>query len=288
MSASEYADLTAVSTGDASGIGPAKARLPAARGAPCLGLKPDDVPTPPADMPTPPADVADLTDLTDLADAAGLADAAVRAAVEEAARRLGSIHILADNAGIGAQPSIEADTDDERRPVFGANAFATVRVSRAAPPHRRRSRSAATVSTRSTAATAGLPDRAPPSSTQDASAPLIHATAAGPVHRGIRVNCANPATADTPWTGRPLDRATGPTADAQPRPPTSRGANLSPPPTPPTPPTPTPSPSPSRALRARSPVPQALTPPPTQAPTHHGSGPAPGLPHETARKENQP
>jgi len=261
MGASEYAGLTAVLTSGASGIGLATARLLAARGArvACLDLRPDDVPAPLAGIP---GDVADL---------------AVRAAVEEAARRLAGIDILVDNAGIGAQGSIEGNADDEWRRVFEVNVFGIARVSRSALPHLRRSRSAALVNTCSIAATAGLPDRALYSSTKGAILSLTRATAADLVHSGIRVNCANPGTADTPWIGRLLDRAADPEADAQPWARASRWADLSPPP------------APSRTLRARSPVPaQVLISPSTAAYTDYGSGPAPDLPHETVRMENQP
>lgn len=144
----------------------------------CLDLKPDDVPAPPAGIP---ADVADV---------------AVRVAVEKAARRGGGIDILVDTAGIGARGSVEGNTDDERGRVFEVNVFGIVRVSQAALPHLRRSRSAAIVNTWSIPATAGLPERALYSSTQGVFLSLIRATAADPEHSGIRGNCANPGTAD--------------------------------------------------------------------------------------------
>lgn len=37
--------------------------------------------------------------------------------------------------------------------------------------------------------------------------------AADHVREGIRVNCVNPGTADTPWVGRLLDRAPDPAAE---------------------------------------------------------------------------
>jgi 2-keto-3-deoxy-L-fuconate dehydrogenase len=37
--------------------------------------------------------------------------------------------------------------------------------------------------------------------------------AADHVHEGIRVNCVNPGTADTPWIGRLLDQASDPAAE---------------------------------------------------------------------------
>ncbi|GGT03796.1 SDR family NAD(P)-dependent oxidoreductase [Streptomyces chromofuscus] len=198
MSAPEFAGLTAVVTGGASGIGLATARLLTVRGArvACLDLTPDDLPEPLIGIR---ADVSD--------------DAGVRAAVEEAARVLGGVDILINNAGIGAQGTIEENTDDEWHRVFDVNVLGMVRVTRAALPHLRRSGSAAIVNTCSVAATAGLPDRVLYSATKGAVLALTRATAADLVHSGIRVNCVNPGTADTPWIGRLLDRAADPAAE---------------------------------------------------------------------------
>ncbi|WP_151480513.1 SDR family NAD(P)-dependent oxidoreductase [Streptomyces albicerus] len=128
MGASEYAGLTPVVTGGASGIGLATARLLAAREAhvACLDLKPDDVPTLLAGIP---------------------ADVAVRTAVEGAARRLCGIDILVGdvgNVGIGAQGSIEASTDDERHRVFEVNVIGIVRARSPVPPQVQMSPSTAT------------------------------------------------------------------------------------------------------------------------------------------------
>ncbi|MFF3253229.1 SDR family NAD(P)-dependent oxidoreductase [Actinacidiphila glaucinigra] len=197
MSAPEFAGLKAVVTGGASGIGLATARLLAVRGArvACLDLTPE-VPEPLIGIS---ADVAD--------------DASVRAAVEEAARRLDGIDVLVNNAGIGAQGTIEDNTDEEWHRVFDVNVLGMVRVTRAALPHLRRSGSAAVVNTCSVAATAGLPDRALYSATKGAVLALTRATAADLVRSGIRVNCVNPGTADTPWIGRLLARAADPEAE---------------------------------------------------------------------------
>ncbi|MFF5010215.1 SDR family NAD(P)-dependent oxidoreductase [Streptomyces phaeochromogenes] len=198
MSEPEFAGLSAVVTGGASGIGLATARLLAARGARvvCLDLKSDDVPAPLVGVR---ADVAD--------------DSTVRAAVEEAAERLGGIDILVNNAGIGAQGTIEDNTDDEWRHVFDVNVFGIVRTTRAALPYLRRSRNAAVVNTCSIAATAGLPDRALYSATKGAVLALTRASPADLVRAGIRVNCVNPGTADTPWIGRLLEKAGDPEAE---------------------------------------------------------------------------
>jgi NAD(P)-dependent dehydrogenase (short-subunit alcohol dehydrogenase family) len=194
----DFDGLTAVVTGGASGLGLATALLLAARGAlvACLDLKPDEVPAPLIGIG---ADVAD--------------DAGVRAAVQQATERLGGIDILVNNAGIGAQGTIEDNSDEEWHRVFDVNVVGMVRVTRAALPYLRRSGCAAIVNTCSIAATAGLPDRALYSATKGAVLALTRAAAADLVADGIRVNCVNPGTADTPWIGRLLDRAEDPAAE---------------------------------------------------------------------------
>ncbi|AWS48575.1 SDR family NAD(P)-dependent oxidoreductase [Streptosporangium sp. 'caverna'] len=186
--------LTAVVTGGASGIGLATATLLAERGArvACLDLVPD-VPEPLLGL------RADVTD-----------DASVRTAVAEAADRLGGIDILVNNAGIGAQGGIEDNDDDEWRRVFDVNVFGMVRVARSALPHLRASRAAAIVNTCSIAATAGLPQRVLYASTKGAVLSMTQAMAADLVTEGIRVNCVNPGTADTPWVNRLLEAAADP------------------------------------------------------------------------------
>jgi len=81
----------------------------------------------------------------------------------------------------------------------------------AALPHK--SRHTAIVNTCSIAAYAGPPNRALHSASQEA----VHALtlAADRLADGIRVNCVNPGTVDTPWVQRPLAAADDP--DAEPR-----------------------------------------------------------------------
>src|SRR6185312_12396927 len=87
------------------------------------------------------------------------------------------------------------------------NVFGMVRVSRAALPYLRSSPHAAIVNTCSIAATAGIPQRALYSAAKGAVLSLTRAMAADHVHEGIRVNCVNPGTADTPWVARLLAAA---------------------------------------------------------------------------------
>jgi 2-keto-3-deoxy-L-fuconate dehydrogenase len=191
----ELSGLKAVVTGGGSGIGLATARLLAARGAAVavLDLKPAD------------EFIGLAADVTD--------DASVRQAVELAAERMGGIDILVNNAGIGAAGTVADNSDDEWHRVFDVNVVGIVRVTRAALPHLRASAHAAVVNTCSIAATAGLPQRALYSATKGAVLALTLAMAADHVHEGIRVNCVNPGTADTPWVGRLLDAAGDPAAE---------------------------------------------------------------------------
>jgi NAD(P)-dependent dehydrogenase (short-subunit alcohol dehydrogenase family) len=191
----ELSGLAAVVTGGGSGIGLAAARLLAERGANVAVLDRE-----------PGTEFTALTaDVTD--------DASVRLAVGTAAERLGGIDILVNNAGVGAIGTVADNPDDEWHRVFDVNVVGIVRVTRAALPHLRASRHAAVVNTCSVAATAGLPQRALYSATKGAVLSLTLAMAADHVQDGIRVNCVNPGTADTPWVSRLLDQADDPAAE---------------------------------------------------------------------------
>ncbi|GIF25606.1 NAD(P)-dependent dehydrogenase (short-subunit alcohol dehydrogenase family) [Actinoplanes tereljensis] len=194
---SEFDGLTAIVTGGASGIGLATATLLAARGArvACLDLNPK----------VEPPLIGILADVTD--------DRSVRAAVLSAADALGGIDLLINNAGIGAQGTVEDNDDDEWARVFDVNVQGMVRTTRAALPYLRRSSHAAIVNVSSIAATAGLPQRALYSATKGAVLSLTLAMAADHLADGVRVNCVNPGTADTPWVGRLLAKAADPEAE---------------------------------------------------------------------------
>ncbi|SHH52597.1 SDR family NAD(P)-dependent oxidoreductase [Streptomyces sp. 3214.6] len=194
----DLSGLRAVVTGGASGIGLATARALAAQGAAVavLDLEPTGVPRPLLGIR---ADVSD--------------DASVRAAVEAAATGLGGIDILVNNAGIGAIGTVEDNPDEQWHRVLDVNVVGMVRTTRAALPHLRRSAHAAVVNTCSIGATAGLPQRALYCASKGAVLSLTLAMAADHVREGIRVNCVNPGTADTPWVTRLLDAADDPAAE---------------------------------------------------------------------------
>ncbi|EPH40080.1 SDR family oxidoreductase [Streptomyces aurantiacus] len=196
--AQDFAGLKALVTGGASGIGRATAELLAARGAEVavLDLDPGGV-----DKPLH-AYTADVTD-----------DASVREAVASAAAELGGLDVLVNNAGIGAQGTVEDNDDAQWHTVLDVNVLGVVRTTRAALPHLRASAHAAIVNTCSIAATAGLPQRALYSASKGAVLSLTLAMAADHVREGVRVNCVNPGTVDTPWVGRLLDAAPDPAAE---------------------------------------------------------------------------
>ncbi|SOB86063.1 SDR family NAD(P)-dependent oxidoreductase [Streptomyces sp. 1331.2] len=198
MTTKDLAGLSAVVTGGASGIGLATATLLAERGArvAVLDLDPEAVKEPLLGLT---ADVGD--------------DASVRAAVDAAAKALGGIDVLVNNAGIGALGTVEDNPDEQWQRVLDVNLLGVVRTTRAALPHLRRSAHASVVTLGSIVITTGLPQRALYAASKGAVLALTLSMAADHVREGIRFNCVSPGTVDTPWVGRLLDAADDPAAE---------------------------------------------------------------------------
>lgn len=195
----ELDGLTAVVTGGASGIGAAVAMRLHEEGASVAVLD---------------LDCTRLANglfgvFTDVAD-----DTSVRAAIDTvAARYEGHIDIVVNNVGIGSQGCVMDNDDDEWMRVFNINVLGIVRTSRAALPYLRRSPSAAVINIGSVAATVGIEQRALYSASKGAVVALTRAMAADHLHDGIRVNCVNPGTVDTPWIDRLLEKAPNPSEE---------------------------------------------------------------------------
>ncbi len=191
-----FSGLNAMVTGGASGIGAAivsRLRDEGARVA-VLDLSPPD-----GDRDAYSVDVRD--------------DTAVRAAVQSFAEQADGIDIVVNNAGIGAQGTIEANDDDEWHRVLDVNLLGAVRLSRAALPWLRASRAPAIVNMCSIAASAGLPRRALYGASKGALVALTLQMAADHIGEGIRVNAVSPGTAATPWVLRLLENAADPVAE---------------------------------------------------------------------------
>ena len=195
---SEFTDRVAIITGGASGIGAEVARQLLDLGARVAVL----------DLRVESADCRSLAISTDVSDSAS-----VQAAIAEVVAQYGGIDILVNNAGIGAQGSVDVVDDAEWARVLSVNVTGMARVASAALPSLRASPTASIVNVASIAATAGLPQRALYSASKGAVLALTRAMAADHLADGVRVNCVNPGTADTPWVGRLLETALDPDAE---------------------------------------------------------------------------
>jgi len=191
----QFDGLVAIVTGGASGIGAAVASRLAADGASVAVL----------DLATSADHFSVATDVSD--------DESVRAAVAATAAEFGRIDIVVNNAGIGAQGDLAANSDDEWHRVWDINVVGMARVTRAALPHLRESPSASVVNVSSVVATAGVPQRVLYSATKGAVLSMTRAMAADHLREGIRFNAVNPGTADTPWINGLLSKAADPVAE---------------------------------------------------------------------------
>ncbi|WP_026928697.1 SDR family NAD(P)-dependent oxidoreductase [Glycomyces tenuis] len=187
-----FEGLTVVISGGSSGIGAKCADAFAARGANVAVL----------DLRSSGEHWSTACDVAD--------DHQVRTAVAAVAEHFGGIDVLVNNAGIGAQGTVEENSDKQWMRVLDVNLLGMVRLARACLPHLRESESAAIVNMSSIVASTGLVKRALYGASKGAVHSLTLAMAADHVAEGIRVNCVAPGTVDTPWVGRLLDQAEDP------------------------------------------------------------------------------
>jgi 2-dehydro-3-deoxy-L-rhamnonate dehydrogenase (NAD+) len=178
---SELSGLRAVVTGGGSGIGLATATMLAARGATvaCLDLKPD---------------VADpLIGIT-----ADVTDDAVADTVAAAAERLGGLDIVVNNAGIGAQGTVEDNELDEWRRVLDVNVLGTVNAMRVFVPGMRERGWGRVVNFASMSGKDGNPNMAIYSASKAAVIALTKSAGKELATTGVLVNAIAPAVIATP------------------------------------------------------------------------------------------
>jgi NAD(P)-dependent dehydrogenase (short-subunit alcohol dehydrogenase family) len=191
----DFAGLTAVVTGAGSGIGLEVVKGLSAQGATVIGL---DI-----------QEGAMSQYATYIKCDVGSSES-VKAAFQEISSKTSTIDVLINNAGIGAIGTVEDATEDEWVRVLNINVIGMARVSQAAMPYLKKSKCAAIVNTCSLVATAGVPKRVVYSASKGAVYALTLAMATDGIADGIRVNCVNPGTSDTPWVKNLLSHAADP------------------------------------------------------------------------------
>jgi NAD(P)-dependent dehydrogenase (short-subunit alcohol dehydrogenase family) len=189
-----------VVTGGGAGIGRAIAEAFVAAGS-RVAILDRDVHDTPADTTALEADVG--------------SDAAVQAAMTRFGDLHGRIDVLVNNAGVSYPATVEDGPLEDWHRIFDINVLGYVRATRAALPYLRRSQQAAIVNMASCTAATGLRRRVLYSATKGAIESMSRAMAADLLHEGIRVNCVNPGTVDTPLIGKLIDEASDPAAQRQ-------------------------------------------------------------------------
>ncbi len=191
----DFAGLTAIVTGAGSGIGLEVARKLNDQGAKVFGFD---------------LRAGDLEQVATFIECDISNPESVKKAFAEFANQSKTLDILINNAGIGAIGTVEQATEEDWQRVFNVNVFGTGRMSAAAMPYLKASAHAAIVNTCSLVATAGVPNRAVYGASKGAIYALTLAMAVDGLADGIRVNCVNPGTADTPWIKYLLSKAAEP------------------------------------------------------------------------------
>jgi NAD(P)-dependent dehydrogenase (short-subunit alcohol dehydrogenase family) len=179
----------ALVTGGASGIGLATGRRFAAEGARVALLD--------ADGPAVRAAAKELGALAFEADVADLAR--VEAAFAEAARALGGLHVLVNNAGVGRLASLERIAPDDFERLLRVNLSGVWHGTRAAAPHLAAAGGGAIVNVASLSGVRATRGEGPYSAAKAGVISLTQAAALELAPR-VRVNCVSPGLVRTPMT----------------------------------------------------------------------------------------
>jgi NAD(P)-dependent dehydrogenase (short-subunit alcohol dehydrogenase family) len=195
-----FQGLTAVVTGAGSGIGLAVTKKLSLGGAKVIGLDLN------------PGECEEFATWIrcDIGD-----DQSVKSAFQEISTTTSTLDILINNAGIGAQGTVESASTDDWHKVLNINVVGTSRVSAAALSYLRKSSQASIVNTCSVVANFGFPQRAIYSASKGAILALTLSMASDYLKENIRVNCVNPGTTDTPWVNRLLSQTQNPSQERQ-------------------------------------------------------------------------
>jgi len=191
----DFAGLTAVVTGAGSGIGLEVVKGLSAQGATVFGLDIQE---------------GGMSQYANYIKCDVGSSESVKIAFQEISSKSSTIDVLVNNAGVGAIGTVEDATEDEWVRVLNINVIGMGRVSQAAMPYLKQSKRAAIVNTCSLVATAGVPKRAVYSASKGAVYALTLAMATDGIADGVRVNCVNPGTSDTPWVKNLLSKAADP------------------------------------------------------------------------------
>ncbi|MDB6141652.1 MAG: dehydrogenase, short-chain alcohol dehydrogenase like [Pseudomonas sp.] len=200
MNRNDFEGRIAVVTGGNAGIGRAITEALLDHGA-FVAVLDRDISNPPANATCYEADVSN--------------DQQVNEAIAHFAGIHGHIDLLVNNAGISFPATVEDGSMEDWHHVFDINVLGYVRATRAALPWLRRSKDASIINMSSCTAATGLRRRALYSATKGAIEAMTRAMAADLIHEGIRVNCINPGTVDTPLINALIEKAPDPAIQRQ-------------------------------------------------------------------------
>lgn len=123
--------------------------------------------------------------------------AEIEEAIEAITAQFGGLDVLVNNVGVSFVGGVEDGEIEDWHRVFDINVLGTVRVTRAALPHLRRSNSPVIVNVSSCTAVNGIGSRSLYSATKGALHSMTMSMAVDLLSDGIRVNAVVPGTVDT-------------------------------------------------------------------------------------------